>query len=44
MRMRLTTYLPGATPAAVIDRHLRHLCIEFGRWAAIADKEDRRDR
>ena len=42
LRMRLTTYLPAATPAGIVDRHLRHLCIEFSYWAAIAGKADRR--
>lgn len=35
-RMRLTAYLPASTPAKTVDRHLRHLCIEFQNWAAIA--------
>ncbi len=42
LRMRLTTYLPVATPAEIVDRHLRHLCIEFSNWAAIAGGADRR--
>ncbi len=39
LHMKLTSHLPAAAPAGLLERHLHHLAIEWRNWASFAYKK-----